>query len=49
LSCRPSQIPAKNKRKRNRYGCNSLRRPIYLLPLQMKKKREDVTVIQLKQ
>ncbi len=38
LSCRPSQIPAKNKRKSNRYGCKSLRGHIYLVPLQMKKK-----------
>jgi hypothetical protein len=37
------------RRKRNTYGCKSLKGHIYLVPLQMKKKSEDVRVIQLKQ
>lgn len=44
-----AKSPQQLKRRRNTYGCKSLRGHIYLVPLQMKTKREDVTVIQLKQ
>jgi hypothetical protein len=44
-----AKSPQKRRRKRNTYGCKSLKGHIYLVPLQMKKKSEDVRVIQLKQ